>query len=389
MAPPVPVLLIVTALAFGSLLEADGAEEGATHAADVRERLDARAYPSVFQAWSPADNLPGEERWATVARHDLVWSSPWFYGLAWASATTGLVDGFTDESIATATETRGRLLALNPGIVLIAEIRYRDAYVGFLPEGHRWWLTGDDGAPVAGWDEGGYNLLAYADPEYRTHVAARAKAAVATGVVDGILLDWWKDDPDRLALLREVREAIGPDVLIIVNSNDRRVPESAPYVNGLFMEAYRSETPDDWSRLANTLAWADTSLREPRANCLETWFHESRDDLHLMRATTTLALTMSDGYCLFSDPNPLPTADHLHNWYEFWEKGLGRPLAMGVAQDDGTTRREFERGTAVYNPMGGRTATVRFDDERVSRATGARGRVHAVAASDGDIFLVP
>jgi hypothetical protein len=36
-----------------------------------------------------------------------------------------------------------------------------------------------------------------------------------------------------------------------------------------------------------------------RINCLESWFHQSRDDLNLMRATTTLALTRSDGYALF------------------------------------------------------------------------------------------
>ena len=384
------VCVVVASLASAPMLEAHDANQPASvSTGDVRERVAARTFASVFQAWSPADNLLDEERWTTVARHDLVWTSPWFYGLAWASHTTGTADGFTDESIVSAKRTRERLVALNPHIVLIAEIRYRDAFPGFLPEDHRWWLRDVDGERVAGWEEGGYHLLDYADPEYRAHVAARSGAAVGTGVVDGVLLDWWTDDPDRLALLREVRQAVGPDALIIVNSNDRRVPESAPYVNGLFMEAYRSESADDWRRLAGTLAWAESSLREPRMNCLETWFHESRDDLHLMRATTTLALTTSDGYCLFSDPNPLPTADHLHNWYAFWEKGLGRPLAMGVEQDDGTMRREFERGTVVYNPMGGRSAAVRFDEERISRATGIRGRVHTVAAADGDIFLAP
>jgi len=95
--------------------------------------------------------------------------------------------------------------------------------------------------------------------------------------------------------------------------------------------------------------WAEVNLREPRVNCLETWYHRSRDDLHLVRATTTLALTHSDGYCLFSDPNPLPTPDHLHNWYSFWNKSLGKPVAKGTADPDGTVRREFENGTAVYN----------------------------------------
>jgi hypothetical protein len=154
------------------------------------------------------------------------------------------------------------------------------------------------------------------------------------------------------------------------------------------MEAYRSTDQDDWNRIAGTLAWAEANLRQPRVNCLETWFHESRRDLHLMRATT-LTLTMSDGYCLFSDPNPLPTPDHLHDWYAFWEKGLGRPLASGERREDGSVRREFEAGTVVYNAMGGRPVTVTFDEARVSRTTGARGKTHTVAAGDGDIFITP
>jgi hypothetical protein len=42
----------------------------------------------------------------------------------------------------------------------------------------------------------------------------------------------------------------------------------------------------------------------------------------------------------------------LHNWYNFWNKSLGKPVAKGTADSDGTVRREFENGTAVYNPMG-------------------------------------
>jgi len=46
----------------------------------------------------------------------------------------------------------------------------------------------------------------------------------------------------------------------------------------------------------------------------------------LMRAVTTLTLTHGNGCCLFSDPNPLPTRDHLHNWHAFWNKSLGNRL---------------------------------------------------------------
>jgi hypothetical protein len=153
------------------------------------------------------------------------------------------------------------------------------------------------------------------------------------------------------------------------------------------MECYRSKTPKDWQRIAETLKWAEVNLREPRTNCLETWYHNSRDDLNLMRATTTLALTCSNGYCLFSDPNPLPTGDHRHNWYPFWDTNLGKPTDPGVTMPDGTIRREFDNGTVVNNPMGNKTTTITFDQPRISAATGKTSKSHTLNSSDGDIYL--
>lgn len=136
-------------------------------------------------------------------------------------------------------------------------------------------------------------------------------------------------------------------------------------------------------------ALAERNLRKSRINCLETWYHTSRDDLPLMRAATTLSLTLSDGYCLFADPNPLPTPDHLHNWYPFWNHRLGKPVSSGVKRNDGSLVREFSGGTVVYNPMGNRPVTVSFPDVRTSAASGKRSRQHTVSGADGDFFMKP
>jgi hypothetical protein len=95
----------------------------------------------------------------------------------------------------------------------------------------------------------------------------------------------------------------------------------------------------------------------------------------------------SNGYCLFSDPNPLPTPDHLHDWYPFWGKGLGRPIGEAGRRDDGALSRQFEKGTVVYNPMGNNPVEITFNEMYVSRATGKRSRTHTLPACDGDIFL--
>ena len=106
-----------------------------------------------------------------------------------------------------------------------------------------------------------------------------------------------------------------------------------------------------------------------------------------MRATTTLSLTHSNGYCLFSDPNPLPTPDHRHDWYPFWDKSLGKPTSDRVQREDGSVSREFENGTVVYNPMGNTQVSITFDEPRRSLATGRTAIQHKVAVPDGDIFL--
>ena len=190
-----------------------------------------------------------------------MWHDARFFRLKWNNQHLGLADGFIPESIEAAKAYRRKLLALNPNLVLIAEIRYRDAHKSYLPDGHPWWLRDKQGRIVAGWEEGGFLCLDLHNPEFRRQVARQAKAAVASGVVDGIMLDWWADDADRLALVKEVREAIGNDALIICNANDRTTPQTAPYINGYFMECYRSKTAQDWKRIADTLVWAEQHLR--------------------------------------------------------------------------------------------------------------------------------
>jgi arabinogalactan endo-1,4-beta-galactosidase len=355
----------------------------------VQERIEARRFPSVFQAWNPAQNVHDESPLHTVARHDLVWHAPEFFGLRWNNKHVGLADGFVQNSVENARTFRQKLLGLNPNLILIVEIRYRDAHKSYLPEEHSWWLRDKQGRIVPGWEEGGYLCLDFHNPEFRRQVAKHAEAAVTSGAVDGVMLDWWSDDADRLALVKEVREAIGDHALIICNANDRATPQTVQYINGYFMECYRSKTAEDWKRIADTLAWAEKNLRSPRVNCLETWFHKSRDDLNLMRAITALALTLSNGYCLFSDPNPLPTPDHLHNWYPFWNKSLGRPVSEAAAAADGTVRRDFDAGTVIYNPMGNRNVAVVFSQPRTSVATGRTAKEHHLANPDGDIYLVP
>jgi hypothetical protein len=375
-------------------------------ALSLTERKARRRKPSVFQAWNAADNLPAEDRWTTFARHDLAWVTAQQLGLRWDSPHTGLASEFAPDTVEHARQLRRGVQDLNPNLILLVEIRYRDASPGWLPSGHAWWKRDAVGRLVPGWDEGQFLQVDFANPECAARLAARAGAALQSGIFDGVLLDWWQDDPDRLRLVQAVRQAVGDEAAILVNTNDRTTPQTTPWVNGYFMECTVTDRPEKWRQIEQTLLWAEAHCRPPVLNCLETWYHTSRRDLHLMRATTALSLTHSDGYCLFSDPNPLPTPDHLHDWYPFWDRRLGAALSpagafrcrgvvmyeswnIGTPMPDEKNRaaaRAFEGGIVIYNPMDNPALVIDFETDRRSVATGIMGRRHWMGPCDGDIF---
>jgi hypothetical protein len=106
-----------------------------------------------------------------------------------------------------------------------------------------------------------------------------------------------------------------------------------------------------------------------------------------MRVVTTLALTHSDGYVLYADPNPLKTPDHLHDWYAFWDAPIGKPAGKLVVRPDGAYQREFTGGTVIYNPIKNQRVSVKFDQPHKRVSDGEAGTEFAVQDYDGDIFL--
>ena len=141
-----------------------------------------------------------------------------------------------------------------------------------------------------------------------------------------------------------------------------------------------------WDQAREALIWFENKLQEPRVNCLEVW--GDRKDLTRMRATTTLALTHSNGYVLYGDPNPLKTPDHLHDWYDFWDVPLGKPLTDLIERGDGAYQRNFEGGIVIYNHMGNGEINIHFDQERKRSSDGRSGKDFVLADRDGHIFTL-
>jgi len=373
------------------------------------KRVQERDYPSVFQAWYPVDMnccFPlhtNDARLRVAAKHDLLWEEPvsqlgfdteLVLGAVWDHVHGGSASRFTKESQKLALSNRKRMLKLNPNMVFLLEVRWRDAPGSFLPEDSPFWRRNTDGSRVLGWDNGPepYYLLDADNPEFQANIARQTLAAITSGVYDGVMIDWG----GHLGVIKTVREVIGDSGLIIVNIHDdiEHAVKYRGYINGSFMElnpldthAVTNSNGRRWDNIREALLYFEGNFMKPRINCLEVW--GDRLDLQRMRATTTLGLTHSNGYVLYGDPNPLATPDHLHDWYTFWDVPLGQPVSDLIVREDGAYQREFAGGTVIYNHAGNGPVTITFTDCRLRVSNGGLGCRFEVVDTDGDIFIPP
>ena len=123
----------------------------------------------------------------------------------------------------------------------------------------------------------------------------------------------------------------------------------------------------------------------------------------MMRVTTTLTLTHSDGYVLFSVGRTeaqlegharLENVDHHSKYYyRFYDAPLGRPIGgdetKGQLYDDseGVFIREFTNGWAVYN-RSGKAQQIEFREMVSGVASGVEEKhSHVLPDLDGEIYL--
>jgi Hypothetical glycosyl hydrolase family 15 len=376
---------------------------------NLNERIKNARYPRIGQSWSAAENVGDESIETSIARHGLYFAGAGAFQFQWKKNADG---GESSElelaSVEKANKKRSLLLEKNPNLVLLSEIRYYDALPGTYPTASAYWQHDSAGNCLVNNEYSEYNKLNYANVDLQTHVAQQAFAVVASGAVDGVMLDWWsgrneKEQNAKLQVLQKVRQAIGPDAVIIINTNESMMPvEMTKLVNGYFMECYKTgtmqsaeETNEEWRQIQKTLTYSEQNGRAPHVNMVETWWNRKgvlhRNDLSRMRATTAMVMTQSDGYALFADPNQNGvTNGHEHNWYPFWNVNVGKPIGDGHARDDGSYVRAFEKATVLSNATGEQPTTIKFDS-RMKRTSNndvlETGQEATIEAHDGEIFL--
>ncbi len=414
----------------------------------IADRVLTRNYPSIVSFWGGIDgsevfNREDISNIEKLALHDSengrIFTNYSFVGKGEQTRAIGYVE--QNLSI------RDELLSLNPNMIFIAVIAYRQTNMRNYPKDWDGWLRDTNGNRVF---VPGLNDTCFVDftkPVAMDWVVGQAIAISHCGIYDGILFDFWDDNentdiffrPDipsptpieqltaRIEILRRIREYVGNDFLITGNVNRRKIPHTAPYMNGGAMEAgnddlYDGYTHEGLMEIESTLSWLEENTQHPQVNSFEARgvHYESPDsefNRKMMRVTTTLHLTHSDGYFVYTtgiasnphdhsivrilDPenaqkhyeekhqfNEPHTHDAAHYWYKFWDADLGQPVSeKGTSYEriDGLFIREFTNGWVIYNRSG--------NNQKIflpmSQGVGSQieSQYHILGDLDGEIYL--
>ena len=414
----------------------------------IEEKVEGKTMPSIAAPWTEwFVNRPGLSYSEMTTFHDMFWSPEFGLRFQRNGTEVQLVGDFSE-----ARRQRDELLALNPNMILLLGIAMR----GDNPESpHVKGLYGDNFPWVRDNEdmvEGSADyvdfLIDFVHPIAQQTIVKQAIAVANSGLWDGIFFDFWQEgntilsnyrtlaaeQAARVNILHRIRAAVGNDFLIIVNPNAAKTELAAPYINGLFMETYRAlhdnYSPDGLKAIESTLLWAEENLQEPRINCLKaegigSQLPMSPENLQSMRCLTTLYLTHSNGYFLYTvgvqwderhphdrtyldyqgpafHRNPSywithreqhDTFPHRHAneyWHDFYDADLGQPIgekAQLYQNRRGLFIREFTNGWAVYN-RSGRTHNIQFPEQVSGVASGREEKFwHEVPDLDGEIYL--
>ena len=376
----------------------------------IEQRIKNRTFPSVFAAWGGFGGTKVLNRLDLSAIEQLA-----LHDCYWTRAPLRLDFFLTKQGWSkygdpkAAQSLRDNYLALNPNMLFLVEVRLRDATISRdYPEDFPYWLRDVNGTLVPTSPGSEYFLINFMMPGMQDRVVEQAIAVAQCGLYDGIFFDAFNEwgtvlhdfysyeEEQRVKdnILQRIRAAVRDDFLIIANYNRGKMYRRAWGINGSFMEAVRDPdngyTRKDVKRIESTLRWLEENLRPPQINCLEGWGiptepPDSPNNRRWMRLFTTMSLTHSDGYVLYTDGN----IGHEHFWYSFWDTDLGYPIGPKAQQYqniEGLYIREFTNGWAVYNRSGNPQAITL---SRISTGVSSNKQdiTHLLPDLDGEIYL--
>ena len=317
-----------------------------------------KPFPRVAMLWA---SIRDDNSIEAMARHDLVLVGSATLGLKFDRQPAGLADGFTPESLNVARQWVKRIRELNPGVIVLCELRFYEWPDSWLPENHPWWLRKNDQRQLF-WP--GTHRMNWYDPEYR-HQVVRQTASLQDSGLDGVFYDNLREEPEPwVSFLKEVRQQVGDHFLILANCGYSvgKHDFAAPFLNGFMYESGWSHNRTEWTDVIRKMQHSESLLRSPRISLIER-FEETRDhagwpgdamrghkppaDPVARRWSLAYALIVGDFFYLFSD-----NTSHGHDWYPEYDVKIGQPLGPGEQVNAYVWTRKYEKGVVAVNLPG-------------------------------------
>lgn len=427
----------------------------------VHEKINDRSFPSICSMVEINYNLPRHvSANENTAYHDIMWAYPYSLKFSRVDGRIQLVGSPENvaihdpggDPIKNSKRSHEEIRSYNPNLVFMFPLPTRAVGARSIVYGDLFneipWLRDTVGNFISGNDRMPSNRIDFSHPHYIDMLVEMAVAVDNHEFYDGIIFDSFglganilphltlaEEEGARVEILRRIREAVSDNFLILASGYNSNGKILAPYINGIYMESYRAKDYDyklrGLKKIEGSLLWAENNLQKPLINCLEAEglaqeSPKSPGNQQWMRLFTTLSLTHSDGYVVytmgiqpgethqhdaeFKMPHPW-TPNHLtddihghgqdplgvnhghfhhHYWYDFYDAELGRPVgekAQLYENNEGLFIREFTNGWAVYN-RSGQAQEIELPQEVSGWSSGvAHQRSHVLPDLDGEIYL--
>ena len=415
----------------------------------VMEKVQTRSLPSITAPWAEWFVNKHHLSYAEMsASHDLFWSPEFGLRFQRTDEDVSLVGDWIE-----ARRQQKTLLDLNPNMILLCEVNMQGAtpdspFLKELYSGDDFpWVRDASGEIILGTSAERYTdlLIDFTHPIAQDIIVAQAIAVAESGLWDGILFGYWNEkgvllkgyrsyaaeQDARESILQRIRNVVEDDFLIIVGGSGK-LRFGTPYINGIIRHSDRQDFSNDQHtgliELESSLLWAEKNLREPRINYLQakgigSELPLSPTNQQAMRCFTTLSLTHSDGYFLYTmgvdwgeehphddfywnypykhtnwdywtqHTNSHDTFLHEHGgahyWYNFWDTDLGHPIGKKgqlYLNREGLFIREFTNGWVIYN-RSGKAQKIQLPESATGVASGITDTLHTLPDLDGEIYL--
>ena len=180
------LILDISALQGLSLIKLSYDEACVLPDPPIRDRIENRSLPSVFNGWGAGINLSPLSPEDFIANHDLYWSSLPFELRFLRTPPWYILAGDIDDAIA----RREELLSKNPNMIFLVQIKINLATYRQYPEDWFGWVRDENGKPVRGdRAQEKSNLIDMRIPEVQDIIVQQAIAVSQCGLYDGIMFD--------------------------------------------------------------------------------------------------------------------------------------------------------------------------------------------------------